>query len=366
MQTPNLTALVEQKLLSVIKTQEVKSVESSEVLRAENYIKLADLYHFHKSFENERKILCRFVDSPHACQEELQDIYERIEHLAKTQYVLGESLIEKATKKESLALEAIESEPEIVELHSRAKVNLTHISPQIDTELKSIKFLTICAAYTGKKENEEVVQLSIVLTEYCADNNPAFSLHKTYTGTRATTNTTPERVFSKFNIQEDEYLKNPLNNEQVIALFDEANYIVSHNNPELERHLLVTLMPEIINSQWYSTQKDIPWRALGFESVRLSKLIAEFGRRKPRTTLERAKAISFLLQQKEPSGETIYFERIKNMKPMKSIELTSDMRAANKSMSKKRSSWKLFVGIIFLLGISAVVALKSVGFFEQQ
>ncbi len=361
--TPNLTELVEKKLLSVIRSQEADSAKQQTKLPLENYLKLADLYHFHKSFKQEHEILSRYADHPNADQEALQDVYERLEHIAKTRHVLKESIIEKAFEKEdqSLSLLAIESEPDIVELDTKAKVNLTLISPQAESNLKQLKYLTLCAAYTGKKESDEIVQLSLVLSEYAADQSPAFRVLQTYTGTRKTIIDTPERVFSKFNIKQDEYLDSPLDIQKVIQLFEQADYVISHNNPNIERQHLITLIPEIANSQWYSSQKDIPWRALGFESMSLSSIVSEFGKRKPRTTLERAKAINSILQHEEPSGGTLFFERIRNMKPMKAIAITDKMKKAHQRMTTKKSN----LGIWFGLGVIVLAGLV-IGLNELQ
>jgi hypothetical protein len=358
--SPNLTELVERKLLSVIKSQEAESHENQTELVAENYIKLADLYHFHKSFKKEFEILNRFAEFPTACQEELQDVYERIEKIQKTRHRLQDSLIEKALEKEDkeLSLMAIESEPDIVELDSKAKVNLTLISPQAENQLSTIKFLTLCAAYTGKKDTDEIVQLAMVLCEYNADESPAFHVLKTFLGTRNPNIKVPERVFSKFNIKQDDHLKNPFLAEEVIELFEEADYVISHNNPNIERQHLVTLIPEIANAQWYSSQKDIPWRALGFESVSLSSIVGEFGKRKPRSTLERAKAIYTILQHEEPSGGNLFFERIRNMKPMKAIAITDRMKKLHRKMTSKKSNTPTIVSLVFIGLVAVVVALE--------
>lgn len=358
--SPNLTELVEKKLLAVIKLQEQDSQENQSELVAENYLKLADLYHFHKSFEKEYKILNRFTEFPTARKEELQDIYERVEHIQKTRHRLSESLIEKALDKEDdeLSLMAIESEPDIVELDSKAKVNLTLLSPQVENQLSTVKFLSLCAAYTGKKESDEIVQLAIVLSEYSANESPAFRVLKTYVGTRKTNIKVPERVFSKFNIKHDTYLRNSFLTEDVINFFDEADYVISHNNPNIERQHLVTLVPEIANSQWYSSQKDIPWRALGFESMSLSNIVSEMGKRKPRTTLERAKAINTILQHEEPSGGNLFFERIRNMKPMKAIAVTDKMKKAHRQMTSKKSKVPTIITVTILGLLGIVVALE--------
>jgi hypothetical protein len=357
---PSLTELVEQRLLSVIKAKEAESLEQHTVLTPENYLKLADLYHFHKSFKQEHDILNRYANLATADKQVLQDIYERIEHIAKTQHVLKDSMIEKALEKdeEKLTLMAIESEPSVVELASKAKVNLTLISPQTENTYSKIKFLTLCAVYTGKKATDEVVQVAFVLSEYSVDESPTFRILETYTGNRKPTIEVPARVYEKFSIKRDRRLDNELDTDKVIQLFEKADYVISHNNPDIERYHLVTLIPELANAQWYSSQKDIPWRALGFESASLSHIASEFGKRKPRTALERAKAITAILQHEEPSGGTLFFERICNMKPMKAIEVTEQMHKAHQKMTAEKSNGKLLALVVALMIGGGVVALN--------
>lgn len=359
----NLTELVEQKLLAVVDLQESHSNTKKEVLHVENYLKLADLYHFHKDFEKEHQILVRFSKSEFASPEELQDIYERIERVAKTRHVLRSSIIEKASAIDALSLIAIESEPDVVEMHSRAKVNLTHISPKREIEPEVIKYLTLCAAYTGKKENEEIIQLSLVLSEFSPGAEQKFKLLKSLTCARKVLKPLQESIFQKFNIDKDAHIKSPFKLDEVIALFKEADYIISHNHPEIERNLLVTLMPEIIDSQWYSSQKDIPWRALGYDSIGLSKLCRELGKRMPRTTMERAKAISLILQQQEPSGGNIFFERIRNMKPMKAIVMTDTMLANHKKLRGTQSKLGPVIFTLVILAAATVAGFKYWGVF---
>jgi len=393
--TNNLTDIVENKLLSLIENEEVAAFDGKETLRSENYVKLADLYHFHKAFDKEEEILTRFSESSFANNEELMDIYERIEKVSKTRHVLNrgnielkpspaknppapnkpasgaaasetknkESFLERAVKEEELALQAIESEPDIVEISSNA--NVVHKNKNTETALEglTITVLAVCAVYTGRLETDEIVELSLVLFEYTEGKENPFSVLKTYTGNRKTLVVPPSKVLTKFSIEPDAYLTTPLNKETVLSMFLQADYVVSHNNPNVERKLLITLFPEIIDANWHSTQKDIPWRALGFESVGLSHIVKSFGKRKPRGSLERAKAISQVLQQEEPSNHHPYIERIHYMKPMKSIEWTKEMERQNKRMAVSRSKGKVIVGVIVVVAIAAAIALKVLNFF---
>jgi len=84
--TSNLTNVVETKLLSLIENDERIAIESQSSLNSSNYMKLADLYLFHKEFKKEADILSRFSDHSLANSEELTDVYERLERNSKLQH----------------------------------------------------------------------------------------------------------------------------------------------------------------------------------------------------------------------------------------------------------------------------------------
>lgn len=353
MQTSDLTKIVEQKTLKLIDNMEVAAFESEAPLRAENYVKLANLYHFHKEFLKERDILIRFTESSLAFEEDLMEIYERIEHISKTIHLAPEADASLAETDDSLSLVGIESEPDIVELSSNTKVIHKHKNESSNLSGKTIKVLSVCAVYTGRGDEDEIVQLSLVLTQYTEGEEIPFHILDTYTGNRKTLLPPAKKILSKFNIRDEAAETRPLKNEKVIQLFNQAEYVVSHNNPNIERRFIVTLFPELISCKWYSTQKDIPWRALGYDSISLSKITMALGRRKPRSSLERAKAISQLLQHHEPSSNNYLIERIHYMKPMQAIEMTKAMKLQHKRMTNKKGAGKWLLGLIFIASAAA-------------
>jgi hypothetical protein len=352
MQTSDLTKIVVQKTLRLIDNMEVAAFEKGTPLRAENYLKLANLYHFHKEFTKEREILVRFTESSLAFEEDLMEVYERIEHISKTIHVVPE-VETSAHPEDLLSLVAIESEPDIVELSSNSKVTHKHKNDESNLNGKTIKVASVCAVYTGRKDEDEIIQLSIVLTQYAQGSESPFHILETYTGNRKTLITPPQKILTKFNIRDNAYETRPLDKAKLLRIFSDADYVVSHNNPNIERRFIVTLLPQLINSKWYSTQKDIPWRALGYDSTSLSKISLALGKRKPRTSLERAKAISQLLQHHEPSNNHFLIERIHYMKPMQSIEMTKAMKQQHKKMARKSTSGWLVL-IVALLSSGAV------------
>jgi hypothetical protein len=377
-QTANLTGMVENKLISFIENEEVAAFEGRAPLRAANYLKLADLYHFHKRFFKEREILSRFADSEFADDEALIDIFERIENISKTIHLLDGAKANYSVKKtnsetseatlepdvdDELSLLRIESEPDVVELSTNTRV--IHKNKNTQTSLKgiTIRILSLCAVYTGRTDTDEIIELSLVLFEYSENNQPPFKLLENYRGNRRVADIHADKKLSKFGINNLAHEKTPLDRKKVLSIFEQADYVVSHNNSNVERRMLVTLFPETREAKWFSTQKDIPWRALGFESTRLSSIIQSFGRRKPRTSMERAKAIYFILQHSEPESENAFIERIHYMKPMKPIEWSKEMDRQHRRMNKKKSKAGLLIILSVLIIAGSYAALKYTNFF---
>jgi len=253
---------------------------------------------------------------------------------------------------------AIESEPDNVVLSSKNMVRHQNKASKESLKIHTITVLTVCAIYSDRSNQGEILELSLVLFEYSESNEPSFKIIQSYTGNRELTKAISKQAMMKFGIDEHATLNNPMNHEMVISMFQKADYVVSHNNPEIERNKIVTLFSEVKDAKWYSTQKDIPWRALGIESTGLSALAKLFGKRKPRSSLDRAKMISYILQYNEPNTNTPYIERIHYMKPMKTLEWTADMETLNQLMNGKKSNINL--KIVTTVAIVSIVLMVTV------
>jgi len=359
--TPNLTDIVEQKFLTLIDDEELTAFENDGVLHSGNYIKLANLYHFQKEFKKEEKILGRYTESKFADAKELTDIFERIDVISEKRHILEQAPLNKNIEDSGLSLTTLESEQEAVELGSNKEVIHQNKNTQTAIEGLTITVLSVCAVYTGQKPDDEIVELSLVLLEYTESKENPFSIIKTYQGNRQSNKPIPKKLSHKFNLSSGSSLEKPMDKEEILQMFLRANYVVSHNHADIERKHLVTLFPVLKSCKWYSTQKDIPWKALGFESTSLSDITKSFGRRKPRTSMERAKAICQILQHKESSTNDPLIERIHYMKPMRELEWTDEMQQQHKNMYKKQVNGPNFLVwfvTISIIGVGVTKYLK--------
>jgi len=352
----NLTFIVEEKFLSLIEQQEVASSADQFDLSSENYIRLANLYHFHKDFEKEESILNRFADSERAANDDLVEVYERLEKVSNLRHLQTKVKMQEFSSEGDLKLISIESDPDPVvdEISSRKKVSQPIRSDKRPLIGQTITALAVCAVYTGKSFEDELVQLALVLFQYSAGEEKPFKILGNYVGNRKPSYSVADEIYNRFCIRPTDLRDIPLNKQKVAELFERADYVISHNNADIERQQICMFYPEARQSKWYSTQKDIPWRALGFESKSLSELSRAQGKTKPRTSSERAMAICNLLQQEEPYAGYPFMERIYYMQPMKELVWTPQMDKRVKKLNRKTSLLKIIGGTFLTLsGITA-------------
>lgn len=350
----DLTLIVEEKFLSLIEQQEVAASTDEFDLRSENYIRLANLYHFHKDFEKEERILNRFANSERAANDDLVEVYERLDKVSNLRHLQEKVKMQEFSIEGELELVSIESEPDPVEMSSRKKVSQPIRSDKRPLIGQTITALSVCAVYTGKGLEDELVQLALVLFQYSAGDDKPFKILGNYVGNRNPSQPIADEIYNRFCIRSADLKDNPLDKQKVAELFERADYVISHNNADIERQQICMFYPEARQSKWYSTQKDIPWRALGFESKSLSELSRAQGKMKPRTSSERAMAICNLLQQEEPYAGYPFIERIYYMQPMKELVWTPQMEKRYKKLNGKHILSKIVGGAILVLsGIAA-------------
>lgn len=352
----NLTLIVEEKFLSLIEQQENAANTDKFDLSSESYIRLANLYHFHKEFDKEEGILNRFANSERAANDDLVEVYERLDKVSNLRHLQEKVKLQEFTSEGDLKLVSIESEPDpvVVEMSSRKKVSQTIRSDKRSLIGQTITALSVCAVYTGKGTDDELVQLALVLFQYSAGDEKPFKILGNYVGNRKPSCPVADEIYNRFCIRPTELRDSPLDKRKVAELFEKADYVISHNNADIERQQICLLYPEARQSKWYSTQKDIPWRALGFDSKSLSELSRAQGKMKPRTSSERAMAICNLLQQEEPYAGYPFMERIYYMKPMKELVWTPQMEKQHKKLNGGFTLLKIVSGAFF--GLSGIVA----------
>lgn len=351
---PQLTSNIERKMLALIEAAEQKAEQTDETLDPKLYLQLADLYHFHKNYQGEIGILKRFSRLEKTDASELVDIYERIDRISN---LASLSSVEKAVEQEtSLELVADAEHEDIISISSAKKINHRVNQAKSPFHSQNIRVLVLSAAYTGITDHDEVAQVAFLLFEYQAERDKPGQIIETYWAERQTLIAVPNKVENQFNLGISSNEVKEFDSRKIINLFASADFVVSHNDAEVERKLLATLIPSIVGMHWYSSEKDIPWRAMGFETNRLTQLAKALGEKTPRTCMERAISIYHILQKEEPSSTHVYLERLYNMQPMKAFEWTPELEKQQKKLAKETTqSLGWVVGLVSILLLASAV-----------
>ncbi|TQV72970.1 hypothetical protein FLL45_16025 [Aliikangiella marina] len=353
---PDLTANIERKVCGLIDSAEQKAKQEGQYVDAKLYLQLADLFHFHKKYQKEVQILKRFTHFKYANRDEFVDILERIENAKEL-----DALVEK--QKEKVAPLALvpdddhdaEKKEEFISISSEKKVERRVSTGKEPFETQSLKVIALSAVYTGISDKDEIAEVAMVLFEYTPSRMKKSKIINTYWGSRKTRNSIPKKTINQFNLNVHEKEVLAFDKDKALAMFDQADLVVSHNDAEIERKLMATLVPEMVNIQWYSSERDIPWRAMGFESNRLTQLAGQLDEKIPRSCMDRAMFISRMLQRTEPFSNHVYLERLYNMQPMKAFEWTDGLKKQTKKIARGSGYNAIWVAIgVTVIAITGV------------
>lgn len=360
MNTPQLTDTIEKKLLSLIDSLETQSKNNSSMVDSKLYIQLADLYNFHKKFNDEAAILSRFIGLERADSQELMDIYARIEKATQLAKLIDDNpapieLNKYTSGSSALKLVAISEDKDAISLAGKKVVTPRADSNKTPFSQKTHKVISVCAVCTGRTDHDEVIQVALELFSYTPGNSIPLQIIETYVGNRKTIAKISNDTQMQFNLKSSEIKSHPFDADKILSLFQQAEFAVSHNDAERERKLLAVLIPDIALIPWHSSQKDIPWTALGFKNNRLSQIAVSLKERAPRSSLERAIAIARILRHVEVQSGQTYLERLYNMQPIKPMKWTFELTSQHKKLKNAGLIKKLKiiggVTLICLIGL---------------
>jgi hypothetical protein len=364
MNSPSLTANIENKLVS-----EKESTINSRQIDSKLYLQLADLHHFHKDYAKEIDILERFTRLENNVSVDLVDIFERIDKVTKLLQTRKEhsqpnitAAVNKATE---LELVDEEQETELKPVKHKPAVEGRVNPDKKPFDESTVRVLCICAAYTGRADTDELVQIALVLFEYQACRSDKGKILDTYWGERSTLIKVPAKTLNQFSIKQVKSKVANFDPQKISAMFELADFVVSHNDADIERKHLAVLIPELAGKPWYSSQKDIPWGALGQDEKGLTQLAKAHDEKAPKNCMERALLICKLLQKEEPYSSQVYLKRLYNMQPMKPMQWTGMLKRQHNILSKKASSRKglyFFVVILIAAAVAAAIYYQDNGF----
>ena len=199
--------------------------------------------------------------------------------------------------------------------------------------------------------------MALKLFNYDAKSNNPVNVIDTFDGYRKSIAAVPDNMEMRFSISQIDKKNSYFDSEKIGFLFNQADFVVSHNDADIERKLIATLVPEVAIKPWYSSQKDIPWVALGFKSNRLTQIAVALKIKAPKVAMERVQAIQQILLKTEVDTSQLYLERLYNMQPMKDFKWTMSVTKQYKKLKNAKLVKILKMSAVFIaLSLFAIAA----------
>lgn len=213
----------------------------------------------------------------------------------------------------------------------------THVfQKNISQPVDKMNVVALCAAYTGTASDDEIYDLAMVSFDYCNNNDAILAITGEYQDTRE-----PLKPINHLKLTADRNRRNAkdlgyFDSQAIVQFMEGVDCVVSHNNPAWERQLFFCHFPTLTHLPWRSSQLDIPWRALGYPSSALSKLLhAHQLNSATHTSRDRAKGIVRLLAQIESGNQTSYANRLFQCQIMSNFVWDKASRAQSKRLNKR-------------------------------
>ncbi len=354
----SLSQRVERNLIQQIKRKEAEAGAKQAFVMCDDYIALANLYQSNQLFQKEFTILSRFINLGLALHDDLEKVELRLRqakarlHQQRQQcpglstasssspaaaHLINRPIEEKDAPKLELALEEIDDGKETLwQPQSSQKTHNTAASRVAKLPERTIKLVSICAAYTGKKHDDELFELALIAFEYCTNNDMVMRLTDDYHGLRLPSKDIPASARLRFGVNQQELKNSRFDHDHIQQVLEGAHSVISHNDPVIERQLFLCHFPAFSKLEWRSSQIDIPWKALGFETTSLSTLASFYQLRSgTRTPTERAKTIIRLLAQYEPETNHTLIKRLMSCSPMSPMKWNDELRSHSKRLNRK-------------------------------
>lgn len=356
----SLSQRVERNLIQQIKQKETQAGASQSFIMCDDYIALANLYRSNQLYQKELAILTRFINLGLALHDDLEKVEQRLNQAKarlheQRQQNSGQNLDASATRQTSkviplvagaeqpkkprleLALEEIDDGKEnLWQPIPSTKTN--YHAPRREKKLpeNSIKLVSICAAYTGKRPDDELFELALIAFDYCLNNDMVMRIVDEYHGLRLPSKDIPASARLRFGVNQQELKSSRFDSERIHKLLEGSQSVISHNDPVIERQLFLCHFPAYSKLDWRSSQVDIPWKALGFEATSLSTLASYYQIRSgTRTPTERAKTIVRLLAQFEPESDHTFLKRLMSCSPMSPMKWSEELRNHSKKLNRR-------------------------------
>ena len=134
---------------------------------------------------------------------------------------------------------------------------------------------------TGVSHNDDEV-IQICMLPFIYTINPAtnhfqiIGVYTPYIGFREPSEPISQEIVDLTGITMDMLKGQSLDIEKIDDLLEKTDFIIAHN-AAFDRPFTHGISDKFIDKKWACSMSDVPWRALGFESLKLSHLAADLG-----------------------------------------------------------------------------------------
>lgn len=123
---------------------------------------------------------------------------------------------------------------------------------------------------------DKVIELAVVLFEYCADTGEIGRVIETYDGLEDPGFPIPAESTAIHGITDDMVAGRKLDQARVESLLEQGGLVIAHN-ARFDRVFLEARMPSFAALPWACSWQEIPWSQAGIESTKLEYLAYRYG-----------------------------------------------------------------------------------------
>ena len=129
-------------------------------------------------------------------------------------------------------------------------------------------------------KDDEVIQICMLPFIYVEDPQTnrlhIIGVYPPYVGFKEPTEPLSQEIIDLTGITMDMLKGKDLDIEQIETILDKTDFVIAHN-AAFDRPFTNMISDKFSMKKWACSMKDVPWRSLGFESLKLTHLAADLG-----------------------------------------------------------------------------------------
>ncbi len=198
---------------------------------------------------------------------------------------------------------------------------------------------------TGVSHDDEVIQICLLPFLYAkepdTDHSVIIGVYEPYIGFQEPTEPLTQEIVDLTGITMDMLAGQSLDIEAIETILEKTDFVIAHN-AAFDRPFTHGISSKFSEKKWACSMSNVPWRELGFESLKLTHLASDLGFFfEPHQADKDCLAGLAILAQVDGAGES-YFQKMLNTAEKDSITIRAEYAPFEaKDILKKRGyGWK--------------------------